>query len=154
MPVRARTALLPVVALAATIQLVPYGRSGDPAVVADAPWPSVRSRELAVAACYDCHSNQTRGRWYENVAPVSWWINNHVQEGRGALNFSEYDPTDHRSGRDVAEVIQEGSMPPSYYTWFGLHNDAKLSAAQRQALRDGLEATYGTGAGRRSERGG
>jgi hypothetical protein len=32
-------------------------------------------------------------------------------------------------------------MPPSYYTWFGLHADAKLTAAQRQALATGIEAT-------------
>jgi hypothetical protein len=32
-------------------------------------------------------------------------------------------------------------MPPSYYTWFGLHGDAKLTAAQRQELADGLRTT-------------
>ena len=36
-------------------------------------------------------------------------------------------------------------MPPNYYTWFGLHGDAKLSAADRAALAAGLQKTLGAG---------
>ncbi len=61
---RRRTLLragLGLLAAAAVLQLVPYGRAHDnPPVTRDAPWPDGRSRELATAACYDCHSNQTR----------------------------------------------------------------------------------------------
>jgi hypothetical protein len=32
-------------------------------------------------------------------------------------------------------------MPPSYYTYLGLHSDAKLTAAEFQELIDGLEKT-------------
>src|SRR4051794_11357 len=101
-----------VVVVFGLMQLVPY-RTKNPAVLQEPPWDSPRTRTLAVAACYDCHSNQTTNRWYEHVAPISWWTNNHVQEGRRSLNFSTYDPANHRSGRDVAEKVQEGSMPPS-----------------------------------------
>ena len=131
----------------ALIQLVPY-RVHNHAVVQEPPWDSPRTRTLAVAACYDCHSNQTRNHWYEHVAPVSWWINNHVQEGRRALNFSTYDPSSHRGGDDLARKVQNGSMPPSYYTWLGLHANARLSAADRAALAAGLQATFGAGTGR------
>ena len=135
------------------IQLVPY-RTHNPSVRQEPPWDSPRTRTLAVAACFDCHSNQTSSHWYEHVAPISWWTTRHVQQGRAALNFSTWDSNRHRGGRDIAEVLNEGSMPPSYYTWFGLHPDAKLSAADRAALATGLEATYGAGTGRGGRRGG
>jgi len=137
-----------VVVVFGLIQLVPY-RTKNPPVVQEPPWDSTQTRTLAVAACFDCHSNQTKNRWYEHVAPISWWTNHHVQEGRAKLNFSEYNPADHRAGRELARRVQDGSMPPGYYTWLGLHKDAKLSPTERAALIAGLEATYGTGAGRR-----
>jgi len=37
--------------------------------------------------------------------------------------------------------VRNGSMPPNYYTWLGLHSNAKLSASQRRALADGLAAS-------------
>jgi mono/diheme cytochrome c family protein len=124
--------------LFATIQLVPY-RVTNPAVQQEPAWNSTRTRQLAVVACYDCHSNETSTYWWEDVAPLSWWITNHVEDGRRALNFSEC----RRGGgeNDAVESVQRGSMPPSYYTWFGLHGDAKLTAAQRQELAGGLRTT-------------
>jgi hypothetical protein len=141
-----------VVVVFGLIQLVPY-RTKNPTVKQEPPWNSPQTRTLAVAACFDCHSNQTTSHWYEHVAPISWWTNRHVQQGRAALNFSEYDSSNHRSGSEIARRVQEGSMPPSYYTWFGLHSDAKLSSADRAALVAGLEATYGAGAGSDGRRG-
>ncbi len=32
-------------------------------------------------------------------------------------------------------------MPPNYYTWLGLHADAKLTRAERAQLAAGLDAT-------------
>jgi hypothetical protein len=122
------------------IQFVPY-RVDNPPVVAEPNWDSPRTRQLAVAACYDCHSNETQGTWYENIAPVSWWITNHVEDGRKKLNFSEWN-TRHGEAGDAVETVKNGSMPPSYYTWFGLHSGAKLTAKEKQDLADGLKATY------------
>ena len=52
--------LVGVVALFLLIQLVPYGRNHtNPAVVSEPNWNSPQTRELAVRACYDCHSNQS-----------------------------------------------------------------------------------------------
>ena len=135
-----------VVFLFGLLQLIPIHITRPP-VSQEPPWDSPRTRQLAVAACFDCHSNQTRTFWYEKVAPVSWWIGHHVSEGRQALNFSEWNPSRNRGGRRAARVLQSGSMPPGYYTWLGLHGDAKLSPADRQALATGLEKTLGTGTG-------
>lgn len=134
-------ALLALVAFAA-IQLAPYGRAHDnPAVVKEPPWDSPRTRELAVRACFDCHSNEVAWPWYSNVAPASWLVQRHVEEGRAALNFSRWDLTQ-REAREAAEQVSKGEMPPAYYT--PLHGTARLSDAERQELIRGLEATLGT----------
>lgn len=127
-----------VVVVFVLIQFVPY-RVDNPPVKQEPAWNSARTRTLAVAACYDCHSNETHTYKWEDVAPLSWWITNHVKEGRDALNFSECT----RGGgeNEAAETIRNGSMPPNYYTWFGLHSNAKLTAAEQQQLASGLTAT-------------
>jgi mono/diheme cytochrome c family protein len=122
----------------ALIQLVPY-RVDNPSVKQEPAWDSAQTRTLAAAACFDCHSNETATYWWEDVAPLSWWITNHVKDGRAALNFSEC--TKRRGENDAVETIRNGSMPPSYYTWLGLHSNAKLTAAEKQQLADGLQAT-------------
>lgn len=120
------------------IQLVPY-RVTNPKARHEPTWDSARTRQLAVAACYDCHSNETSTYWWEDVAPLSWWITNHVDEGRAALNFSEC--TRGPGENEAVEPVRDGSMPPGYYTWFGLHGDAQLSASERRELAVGLRAT-------------
>jgi len=120
------------------IQLVPY-RVDNPPVVQEPTWDSPQTRQLAVAACYDCHSNESDPYVWEKIAPLSWWITNHVDEGRAALNFSEC--TKGGGENEASETVRERSMPPDYYTWLGLHSDAELTATQRSALADGLRAT-------------
>ena len=124
------------------MQLVPY-RIHNRAVVAEPQWDSPQTRELAVRACYNCHSNQTVEPWYSKVAPVSWLLTKHVNDGRDNLNFSEWDARQARRAREAIETIEEGSMPPGYYTWFGLHRESKLTPAEQAALIAGLQATLG-----------
>ena len=152
MPKWLKLGVVAAVALFLVIQLVPK-RVSNPAVKAEPPWDSQETRRLAVAACFDCHSNSSRVAWFERVAPLSWWIAHHVEEGRHALNFSEYDPNHHRSGQKVAHEVQEGTMPPGYYTWFWQHGEAKLSQPDREALIQGLTATLGPAVGVREGRG-
>jgi len=124
------------------LQLVPY-RVSNPTVTGEPKWDSPQTRALVVAACYDCHSNQTKTPWYGKVAPISWWLTNHVDDGRAALNFSEWNLPQGRKSQRAAEAVQRGSMPPSYFTWFGLHSNAKLTSAQRAALVAGLVKSLG-----------
>lgn len=121
------------------MQLVPY-RISNPSQRSALPWDSPQTQALFVRACADCHSNETRSQWYEHVAPVSWWIKGHVDGGRSALNVDAW-PKIGEGGGEAAETVRDGSMPPSYYTWFGLHGSAKLSAAERAQLEEGLRAT-------------
>ena len=123
------------------IQLVPYGREHtNPPVRAEPVWDSPRTRELAVAACFDCHSNQTVWPWYSNLAPASWLLQRDVDEGRKKLNYSEWDRPQEESD-ESAETVQDGEMPPWFY--LPLHPEARLSQADREALVSGLLATFG-----------
>ena len=78
---------------------------------------------------------------FERVAPLSWWITEHVDDGRAALNFSDFS-RHHGDLGDSTDTISSGSMPPSYYTWLGLHSNAQLTKADKQQLIDGLRKTY------------
>jgi len=135
--------------VAVLLQLLPFGRLGaNPPVTRDAPWPNGRARELAVAACYDCHSNQTRRPLYSRVAPFSWLVARDVEQGREKLNFSTWEGSG-GDARDAAETIVEGSMPPRRY--LPLHPDARLTEDERRLLVQALE---GMGGGDRSGPGG
>jgi len=124
------------------IQVVPYGRAhANPPVVAEPAWDSPRTRELAVRACYDCHSNETVWPWYSNVAPVSWLVEHDTEEGRAILNFSEWNRPQKEAG-ESAETVREGEMPPAIY--LPTHPGARLTEAERSELARGLAATLGT----------
>jgi len=89
-------------------------------------------------SCADCHSNKTVWPWYTNVAPVSWFVINHVNEGRRHLNFSEWGKyTGRRSDKVMAEIcdqVKMGEMPLSSYT--PLHPDSSLSDEDKRILCD------------------
>ncbi len=125
------------------LQLVPYGRNHtNPPVASEPDWNSPETRALTQRACFDCHSNETVWPWYSHVAPVSWMVQNHVEEGRARLNFSEWGSArEGEEGEEMAESIFEGKMPePSYLI---THTEARLSEAEKQALADGLLLTGG-----------
>lgn len=87
-------------------------------------------------ACYDCHSNETTYPWYTKVAPVSWWIKHHINDGKDELNFSEWADfsarrADHKL-KECIEMVEEGEMPMDSYTI--IHGDAKLSESQKTKL--------------------
>ena len=92
-------------------------------------------------SCRDCHTNKTVWPWYTNVAPVSWWLSNHVNDGRRSLNMSEWGrlPNDRqdRKLRQICDEVQDGIMPLSSYT--PMHPAAKLSDQDRKTLCDWTE---------------
>jgi hypothetical protein len=129
----------------AVIQAIPYGRNHtNPPVVAEPKWANPETRDLMVRACFGCHSNEVKYPSYAKVAPISWAVQNHIDEGRSAVNYSEFSANS-RGGHDTIEVIQEGSMPPGFYTRFGRHPEARLTSAEIATLIAGLQATPGIG---------
>ncbi len=127
------------VAGGAAIQLVPHGRDHDnPPVLAEPQWDSARTRELAVKACFDCHSNETRWPWYSNIAPISWITQNNVDEGRDELNFSEWNRR--QESDEIVEEVVEGGMPPLEYN---LRFWGSISGSEKDELIAGLRRTFG-----------
>lgn len=101
---------------------------------------------LLKKSCYDCHSNHSDYPWYDRVAPVSWWITNHINEGKRGLNFTEFaDYTSKRKAKKldgIAKTVQKGEMPLNSYLW--MHGDAKLSEAQKKTIVDWANAAKQT----------
>jgi len=87
-------------------------------------------------SCNDCHSNKTRWPWYANVAPVSWFVIDHVEEGREHMNLSEWGKysSDERKALlgDFCELVTENAMPLSSYT--PLHPGSKLSDEDKKVI--------------------
>lgn len=132
--------LIVLVALFVLIQIVPYGRDHtNPPVTQEVKWDSPRTRDLAVGACYDCHSNLTTWPWYSNVAPMSWLIQKDVDEGREILNFTEWDRPQESESDEIVEVVREGEMPPWQYE--PLHPAGRLSSSEQEELALGLART-------------
>ncbi|MGA7159679.1 MAG: heme-binding domain-containing protein [Bacteroidota bacterium] len=97
--------------------------------------------KLITAACFDCHSNETRWPWYSYIAPVSWLVADDVAEGRRHLNFSEWGNYT-KSKRvvklgQIYEQVSKGDMPIQKYLF--IHTDANLSAADRDSITDWTE---------------
>ena len=91
---------------------------------------------LLRTACYDCHSHETRYPWYSNIAPVSWWLKNHIDHGRKHFNFSimgtlEPGKFAHKM-EEAAEEVKKGAMPLKSYTW--THGGARLTDEERSRL--------------------
>jgi len=130
---RLQVALACILVLAA-IQLIPVHRTNPPVLSeVDAPAPVMA---ILRRACYDCHSNETRWPWYSHVAPMSWLVVSHVNEGRGDLNFSEWPLLDFESQSlsfvDIRRQITERKMPLRSYKW--MHRDARLTQEDRDAI--------------------
>jgi hypothetical protein len=123
------------------MQAVPYGRThSNPPTIVEPAWDSPRTRELAVRACFDCHSNKTRWPWYANLAPFSWVVQFDVETARSVINFSEWNRRYKFAGY-AGRRTEIGMMPP--YKYRMAHPEADLTPEERSELARGLEATLG-----------
>jgi hypothetical protein len=108
-------------------------RPPDPKRQLVAP-PAVQS--ILDRSCKDCHSNQTQWPWYSHVSPISWWLVDHVKEGRSEFSVSDFGtyPPQRAAHKmeEVCEEVKKGNMPLPEYLW--LHPSAKLSAADKETL--------------------
>jgi hypothetical protein len=98
----------------------------------------VEVTKIIETSCADCHSNSTKYPWYSEIAPASWYLAQHVKEGKENLNFSEWtaynkDQQAHILN-DIKEVLNEREMPLKSYLL--IHKDAKLTENQYQILYD------------------
>jgi hypothetical protein len=74
--------------------------------------------------------------WYNNVAPVSYWLSNHIDEGKENLNLSAWDrhiPEEKVSKLDeIIEVIEADEMPLKEYRWG--HKNARLTKEEKKEI--------------------
>jgi len=88
-------------------------------------------------SCYDCHSNEVKWPWYSQIAPFSWTIKNHVNNGRKWLNFSIWETyTEEEKEKKLKGIYRTAYaiMPLPTYIW--LHKEADLTKEQRSLIRD------------------
>lgn len=94
------------------------------------------------AACYDCHSDETRWPWYSHIAPISWQIAQDVNDGRKHIDLSEWPINDPdlalKKLEHMSDEIDDGDMPLAKYTL--IHKDARLTSAQRNDLTRWLDS--------------
>lgn len=100
-------------------------------------------KQILAVACADCHSNNTRYPWYNNIQPVAWWLVNHVADGKKHFNLDEFTAyslkrQDHKL-EELVESQEDHWMPLASYTL--IHNEARLSAGQNKLLIDWANET-------------
>ena len=114
-----------------SLQFVTVERSNPP-IGSDVDAPD-DVKAILRRACYDCHSHETRWPWYSYVAPVSWYVTDHVEEARGDLNFSRWPTFDFEAQDlafdDIREQVSTGEMPLESYLL--LHPSARLTPEDR-----------------------
>jgi len=132
-----RGAVLGFLALVIGIQLIRPTRT-NPVVVPSRTLEAVvpvppQVESILQRACYDCHSDLTTWPWYSNVAPVSWFVIDHVDSGRRHVNFSEWlrrdtkDPAQYTRERfqAICKQVETRNMPLTSYLL--VHRAARLS---------------------------
>lgn len=136
-----KTIAIGVIILLLALTVLPWLIQTNPPVVAEPPWDSLQTRELAERACLECHRNSTKWPLYSRLPLVSLLITKDVLQGRQHLNLSEWGAAnasgrERRSAQQIARQVSSGEMPPALY--LPLHPEANLSPAEKQQLIDGL----------------
>jgi hypothetical protein len=98
----------------------------------------VEVNRIIQTSCADCHSNSTNYPWYNKIAPASWFLANHVNDGKEHLNFSEWTTYNKDQKqyiiKNLKEVLNEREMPLKSYVL--VHKELGLSENQYQILYD------------------
>ena len=93
-------------------------------------------QDVLKKSCYDCHSNNTMYPWYNNIQPVAWWLQNHINGGKHELNLNEfgsYTPKkQYHKLKSIIDSQNDGWMPLDSYLW--IHKDAILNKEQKENL--------------------
>lgn len=96
-------------------------------------------------SCYDCHSNNTNYPWYNKIAPVSYILANHVNDGKRHLNFSEWGNYNMRQQAhaldEMIEEVEHRKMPMTSY--ISMHEEAAVSDEEIATLTKYLDIELG-----------
>jgi hypothetical protein len=91
-------------------------------------------------SCVDCHSNRVKYPWYDYIAPIKWYAQIHVKNGRRAFNYDIWNSYNRDKKIKILEKIPDVlkiRMPLPSYLW--LHKEAKLSKDDKKILKKWAE---------------
>jgi len=94
-------------------------------------------KKIFKRSCYDCHSNEVKIPWYQNIAPASFFIKRHVDLGRKWLNFSTWNNySANEKDKKLTGIYRTvyAAMPLSSYVSF--HQEAKLTKEEIILIRE------------------
>ena len=109
----------------------------NPPVTHKVNWDNPQTQALFSKVCMDCHSHETKWPWYSYIAPISFVIHHHVDEGREHFNVSAGILDE---AHEAAKEYEKGEMPEGGYVYF--HPEAQLTELERSQLIAGLMATF------------
>lgn len=124
------------------IQLIPVDRENKPVDAKDNFVDIYKTpqniRVILKNACYDCHSNETKYPKYAYVAPISWTLKDHINEGREHLNFSEWGNYNKELKQNAIEksILTVGNLQMPLSSYINYHPEANLTTKQRTNLKN------------------
>jgi len=111
----------------------------NPPVLADLAAPA-QVKQILRTSCYNCHSNETKLPWFDQIAPAYWLVAKDVKEARKHMNFSDFNTMPAAQQKaflyESVNQIQLGAMPPRDYEL--VHHESLVSAGQLTVLKDYL----------------
>jgi len=110
------------------------GNSKDFLHVENVPKPIAK---IFKKSCYDCHSDYTKYSWFDNIAPLSWYVDKNIKRAKFSLNFSkwgDFEPWQRRVffQGGIMYDINIDRMPPKNY--LSIHSEAKISQKERKEI--------------------
>lgn len=133
------------------IQFIPINRTNLP-VKSEENFVNVmhtppKITEILKNACYDCHSNETQYPNYAYIAPISWSVKHHINEGREHANFSVWANYNKDLKKSILEntieSVPDRKMPIAGYMVY--HPKANLTEAERKLLAAYFEGILKSG---------
>ena len=86
-------------------------------------------------SCYDCHSSEVNAPWYYNIAPISWYTQIHVKNGRNVVNFSKWNSYSKEKKLKILDKLPKSiviRMPLPTYTY--LHEKSVLTKEEKKTI--------------------
>ena len=128
--------VIAVVILLVGMQFIPLEKTNPKVDEKIALHTDKKVMKILKKSCYDCHSNETKWSIYSDIAPLSFGVVEHVEDGRKALNFSRYKTIAANIKKlrlqRAIKTLKMGTMPlPSYLAF---HEDAKLTPEEKKIL--------------------
>lgn len=130
-----------IVVILVGIQFISVDKTNPPVDKSIALSTEGNAMDILKNSCYDCHSYETKWPSHASIAPISFFVASHVDDGRKALNFSEWKNIDkdkkvQRLKRAIKTVNNDMMALPSYVS---VHENAKLNKKDKETLTQWFE---------------